>query len=209
MGPNSLQSGSWQLEATHYFWLVRGSESFWVILFFFLENFLVVCRRLKSTWVVHFLSPFLYTLALPLILCSNLLFSFIVFWVDTLMMTWLFFVTLHLRILSVTNLKSISIFVGCIEYLQFCLEINSAILHYIVNIELIILWQFFTIFEHYNWHEFDFCLLVLGHTLSSVIDDLENFAVLKFSNGVWRWQNWFVFRGCHWSSKICGEFVPG
>ena len=52
-----------------------------------------------------------------------------------------------------------------------------------LNIELFILcqflWQIFTIFEHYSWHELDFCLLVLNHTLSSVIDDLENFAVLK------------------------------
>ena len=40
-------------------------------------------------------------------------------WVDTLMTTWLFFVALHLWILSVTNLKSISIFPGCIEYLSF------------------------------------------------------------------------------------------
>ena len=40
-------------------------------------------------------------------------------WVYTLMTTWLFFVALHLWILSVTNLKSISIFAGCIEYLSF------------------------------------------------------------------------------------------
>ena len=60
----------------------------------------------------------LYTLAFLLNLLSNLLslnigsksiglFAFIVFWVDTLVTTWLFFVALHLRILSVTNLKSI------------------------------------------------------------------------------------------------------
>ena len=99
------------------------------------------------------------------------------------MTTWLFFVALHLRILSVNNLKSISILLGALSTCHFCLETNFAILHCFVNIELFILyqflWQIFTIFEHYNWHEFDFCLLVLNHTLSSVIDDLENFAVLK------------------------------
>ena len=45
-----------------------------------------------------------------------------------------------------------------------------------------------TIFEHY-WHKFDFCLIVLNHTcpLSSTLKIL---LCLKFSNGIWRWQNW-------------------
>ena len=82
------------------------------------------------------------------------------------MTTWLFFVALPLWTLSVTNLKSISIFAGCISTCHFCLEINFAILHCILNLESIIFLTafvaIFTVFEHY-WHKF-FCLLVLSHT---------------------------------------------
>ena len=31
----------------------------------------------------------------------------------------------------------------------------------------------------------------------------------KFSNGVWRWQNWFVVSGCHLSPKVSGEVFSG
>ena len=69
-----------------------------------------------------FFCYFLYNNLLLIIGSKSIgLFCFFVFWVDTLMMTWLFLflVALPSWILSVTNLKLISIFAGCIEYLSF------------------------------------------------------------------------------------------
>ena len=84
------------------------------------------------------------------------------------MTTWLFFVALHLWILSVTNLKSISIFAGCIEYLSF-LSWNQfcySPLHFEFRINNF--WTafvaIFTIFEHY-WHKFFVYLCWVTHVL--------------------------------------------
>ena len=95
---------------------------------------------------------------------------------------------------------------------HFCLEINFAILHCFVNLESII---FLTAFcgNFYNFWALLAWVWLLSTCaeshLSSVIDDLENVLCWKFSNGVWRWQHWFVASGCHWSPKISGEVVSG
>ena len=62
---------------------------------------------------------FLYSNLLSLIVGNKSvgIFCYFVIWVDILMTTWLFLVALHLWILSVANLKSLSFFAGCIEYL--------------------------------------------------------------------------------------------
>ena len=99
---------------------------------------------------------------------------------------------------------------------HFCLEINFAILHCFVNLESIIFWQLFVaIFT---------ILSILGMSLTFVYlcwiihilchwwpwkCYINCFQCWKYSNGVWRWQNWFVVSGCHWSKKISEEVISG
>ena len=115
---------------------------------------------------------------------------------------------LHLWILSVTNLTSISLFARCIEYVIFVLK--SILLFFTA------LWiwnrSFLTTFcgNFYNFWALLAWVWLLSTCaesyISSVIDDLENFISIAFSVEnfpmvVWRWQNWFVVSGCHWSKK--------
>ena len=92
-------------------------------------------------------------------------------WVDTLMTTWLFFVALHLWILSVTNLKSISIFAGCIEYLSF------------------LSWNQFC----YSPLHFEFRI---NHFLDSFCGNFYNFLALGISFFVYFC--WVTHVLCHW-----------
>ena len=127
-----------------------------------------------------------------------------VFCVDPLMTTWPFFMALHLWIVSMTNIKPISIFAGCIEYLSF-LSWNQfcySSLHFEFRIS-----HFLTAFGGNFW-----ALSAWVWLWSICAESLMTLKILlgwKFSNGIWRWQNWFVVGAGQRSPKITEEVVSG
>ena len=96
MGPNwvihyKVLLSSWRQLVSFSLW---EGVRFWGI-FFFCGNFLVVCGRLKSMLVVHFLSPFLYILAFLLFFSYSYLLSLIIGntsleYIVTLWFGWIF-----------------------------------------------------------------------------------------------------------------------
>ena len=111
---NSLPSGTQQMEGNT---LVLACEWVWDLGYFFLwGKFFFVCGRLKFKWVVHFLSPFLYTLAFSVnfytIICYHRLLGvnqvgyFVSLCLGWILWWWLGHSLWH-WILSATNLKSI------------------------------------------------------------------------------------------------------
>ena len=105
-------------------------------------------------------------------------------WVDILMTTLLFLVALHLWNLSVTNLKSISILqVSFLSWNQFCY--SSLLGEFRISHFGSFLWLMLQFLSTIG-----ISLIVLNHTCPLSLMTLKILLCWKFSDGIWRWQNW-------------------